>query len=71
MEQKIKIKSIGIDSWNREVFQTEKGTLLCDVNLDYSRENMRLCTKYNNEFDGEPDTPLKTERFVVVESFDE
>ncbi len=71
MEQKIKIKSVGFDSWNREVFQTEKGTLLCDVNLDYSRENMRLHTKYNNEFDGEPDAALKTDCFVVVKSFDE
>ena len=66
---KIEIKSIGFDSFDREVFQTAKGSLLCDINLDYSHENMSLHVKLNNEFDGEPDYPLKSERFIVVKEF--
>lgn len=69
--EKIKIKQVGFDSWDREVFQTQKGTYVVDVNLDYSHQAMKLCTKYNNEFDGEPDTPLKTDAFEIVEDFDQ
>ena len=68
--EKIKIKSVGFDSWDREVFQTQKGTYIVDVNLDYSHQAMRLCTKCNNEFDGEPATALKTDAFEIVEDFD-
>lgn len=71
MEQKTKIKSVGFDSWDREVFQTENDIFLCDVNLDYSHANMRLYTKCNNDFDGEPDSPVNTEQFIVVDSFSE
>lgn len=35
---KIEIKSVGFDSFGREVFQTAKGSLLCDVNLDRSTQ---------------------------------
>lgn len=66
---KIEIKSIGFDSWDREVFQTKKGSLLCDVNLDYSHKNMKLHAKINNDFDGDPDFPVKTERFIIVDEF--
>ena len=37
---------------------------------DYSHQNMRLCTKNNNEFDGEPDTALKTDAFEIVDDFE-
>lgn len=43
--EKIKIKHVGFDSWDREVFQTQKGTYVVDISLDYSHQNMRLCTK--------------------------
>lgn len=66
---KIEIKSVGFDSWGREVFKTAKGSLLCDVNLDRSHMNMNLCAKLDNLFDGEPDYPVKAERFIVVEEF--
>ena len=69
--EKIKIKSVGFDSWDREVFQTQKGTYIVDGNLDYSHQAMRLCTKCHNEFDGEPDTALKTAAFEIVEDFDQ
>ena len=65
--EKIKIKHVGFDSWDREVFQTQKGTYVVDISLDYSHQNMRLCTKNNNEFDGEPDTALKTDAFEIAE----
>ena len=67
--EKIKIKHVGFDSWDREVFQTQKGTYVVDISLDYSHQNMRLCTKNNNEFDGEPDTALKTDAFEIVDDF--
>ena len=41
-----------------------------DISLDYSHQNMRLCTKNNNEFDGEPDTALKTDAFEIVDDFE-
>ena len=41
--EKIKIKHVGFDSWDREVFQTQKGTYVVDISLDYSHQNMRLC----------------------------
>jgi len=68
--EKIKIKHVGFDSWDREVFQTQKGTYVVDISLDYSHQNMRLCTKNNNEFDGEPDTALKTDAFEIVDDFE-
>lgn len=68
--EKIKIKHVGFDSWSREIFQTQKGTYVVDINLDYSHQNMRLCTKCNNEFDGEPDTALKTDAFEIVDDFE-
>ena len=47
-----------------------KGTYVVDISLDYSHQNMRLCTKNNNEFDGEPDTALKTDAFEIVDDFE-
>lgn len=31
--EKIKIKHVGFDSWDREVFQTQKGTYVVDIRL--------------------------------------
>lgn len=46
----------GRDSWDRPVYESE-GQLYVDIN---PREGYRpsICTKYNNEFDGEPDMPI-------------
>lgn len=46
----------GRDSWSRPVYESE-GQLYVDVN---PREGCRasLCTKFGNEFDGEPDMPI-------------
>lgn len=47
----------GRDSWNRPVYESE-GRLYVDIN---PHEGCRasLCTKCGNEFDGEPDIPIK------------
>lgn len=65
--EKIKIKFCGHDTFDREVFVTEKGSFVVDTNMD--RNNMRLFAKSNNDFYGEPDYELKTERFEIVDSF--
>lgn len=64
---KVKIKFVGTDSFSREVFVTEKGSYVVDVNMD--RANMKLFAKVDNDIDGEPDFPVKTDRFEIVESF--
>ncbi len=48
---------VGYDSWDRPVYK-HGNTLYVDVSpLSYI--NPEICTKYNNEFDGEPDTSIK------------
>lgn len=48
----------GMDSFDRPVYIDEAGKLWKDVDpLSNCKPN--LCTAYNNEFDGEPDTPMK------------
>lgn len=73
MDAKIQIRYIGHDSWSRPVFETRKGSLLVDTNMSdaFNDREMSLCTKCNNEFDGEPDSPVDTERFEVVKDFTE
>lgn len=53
----LRLNLLGRDSWDRPVYQTEDGTLYVDVDprKDFSP---KLCTKHENVFDGEPDTPI-------------
>lgn len=46
----------GCDSWSRPVYEAN-GRLYVDVD---PRKDWKpnICTKYNNEFDGEPDEPI-------------
>lgn len=46
----------GRDSWSRPVYEAN-GRLYVDVD---PRKDWKpnICTKYNNEFDGEPDEPI-------------
>ena len=46
----------GRDSWDRPVYECD-GNLYVDVD---PREHLppNICTKSNNEFDGEPDSPI-------------
>lgn len=64
---KIKIKFVGRDSYSREVFVTEKGSYVVDVN--FNRHAPALYAKANNDFDGEPDFKVRAERFEIVEDF--
>ena len=57
-EQKIlKLEFLGQDSWDRPVYKTESGSLVVDVDprKDHGPD---LCTKYKNEFNGEPEDPI-------------
>ncbi len=49
----------GNDSWDRPVYEAD-GQLYVDVNPRRNYE-AEICTKYNNDFDGEPDTPISSD----------
>ena len=51
------LKYIGNDSNDRPVYEAENGKLFVDIDPCKDR-HPRLCTKLNNDFDGEPDTPI-------------
>ena len=56
----------GRDNWDRPVYECE-GRLYVDVDPRGGR-NPKICTKLNNEFDGEPDTPIEVmKRYEGVE----
>jgi hypothetical protein len=48
---------IGRDSFDRPVYENN-ARLYVDVDPRKSRKP-NICTKFNNEFDGEPDTPIE------------
>ena len=52
----LELTHIGRDSFDRPVYESG-GKLYCDVD---PRKNMSpdICTKSDNEFDGEPDWPI-------------
>ena len=50
------LKHIGRDSWDRPVYESD-GKLYVDVAPRPNR-GPDICTKYNNEFYGEPDSPI-------------
>lgn len=67
MPNKIKLEYIGTDSWDRPVYKDENKTLWKDVD---PREDLppNLCTSANNEFDGEPDMPMRVfEKYKQVQ----
>jgi len=53
-----KLNFLGMDSWDRPVYKDENGKLWKDVDPRKHREP-DLCTSVNNEFCGEPDTPMR------------
>ena len=55
-------KFSGYDNWDRPVYEGEDGTLLVDTD-PISTKPIRLCTKYKNEFNGEPDTPVEYTKY--------
>lgn len=54
------LKYIGEDAWSRPVYQDQFNHLWKDVDLgNYSQPS--LCSVVNDEFEGEPDMPIKQE----------
>lgn len=51
------LRYVGLDSWSRPVYEND-GNLFVDVDPRQNR-GPSICTKYNNEFDGEPDSPVE------------
>lgn len=54
--KKLVLNYIGLDSWSRPVYEND-GTFFVDVDSREWRQP-EICTKYNNNFDGEPDIPI-------------
>lgn len=56
--QELNLKYLGMDSWDRPVYSDPDGNLWKDVD---PRPGMMaiLCSASNNDFDGEPDTPME------------
>lgn len=57
-DRELRLKYIGRDSWKRPVYEDRDGKLWKDVDPRVGRVP-RLCSVLNNDFDGEPDTPLE------------
>lgn len=55
---------IGNDSNDRPVYEDENGKLYVDTDPRKNRAP-HICTKYKNDFDGEPDIP-KNYDFVFI-----
>lgn len=51
---------LGRDSWSRPVYEGDDGNLYVDVAPRADRQP-DICTKYNNAYDGEPDTTVHAE----------
>jgi len=56
VNQKLSLVFKGCDSWSRPVYECNE-RLYVDVD-PRSHQAPQICTKYNNEFDGEPDNPI-------------
>ena len=54
-----KLRFIGIDSWSRPVYQDESGQLWKDVDLGGGVPSLHSAS--GNDFDGEPDMPIRDE----------
>ena len=54
--KKLVLNHKGRDDWDRPVYEAE-GRLYVDVEPRKDRK-AQICTKCNNEFDGEPDMPI-------------
>ena len=57
---KLALTLLGRDSWSRPVYEGSDGRLYVDTNPCADRPP-RICTKYQNAFNGEPDTPVSAE----------
>ena len=55
----------GRDSWDRPVYKGPDGNLYVDVDPRKGWEP-NICTKYQNDFDGEPDDPVRDVDFIFT-----
>lgn len=58
MEKELHLKFRGWDNWDRPVYEDDRGKLWKDVN-PRAEYTAGLCSSLNNDFFGEPDTPMK------------
>jgi len=58
-----KLRLIGVDGWDRPVYKDEAGKLWKDVNLGSGTPYLHNVV--NNDFEGEPDSPIKEEYEIV------
>lgn len=61
---KLTLALLGRDSWSRPVYRGSDGRLYVDTEPRADRAP-RICTKYRNDFDGEPDVPVSAEIVFV------
>lgn len=61
----LELKYIGEDYWSRPVYQDQYGHLWKDIELG-DNDNPSLYSSTNDDFDGEPDTPIRRQ-FVIVQ----
>jgi hypothetical protein len=59
-----KLKFIGVDDWDRPVYQDESGKFWKDVNLGSGTPHLH--SSADNEFDGEPDMPITGEYEIIT-----
>lgn len=65
--KKVEIKLIGSEI-SGDIYITKKGTYLCDI--DFNPNNPYLHTMTSNDFDGEPNIPVRDDiDFVIVDKF--
>ena len=57
---KLTLALLGRDSWSRPVYEGDDGNLYVDTDPRAGRPP-RICTKYRNAFDGEPDMPVEAD----------
>ena len=62
--KKLVLKFMGSDSWDRPVYQSN-GHLYVDVDPRVDR-TPKICTKYNDDFDGEPDNVIENVSFEFI-----
>lgn len=55
----------GRDSWDRPVYKGPDGNLYVDVD-PRKGWGPNICTKYQNDFDGEPDNPARGVDFIFT-----
>ena len=58
--EKLTLTLLGRDSWSRPVYEGSDGNLYVDTDPCADRQP-RICTKYRNAFNGEPDIPVHAE----------